>query len=95
MMQVTLGQRIAAQRKTLGMSQESLAERLEVSRQAVSKWESDGAIPEIDKLIALSKIFDVSVGWLLGVEQEPAKDPSKTESCTPSSVTIIIRYNIK
>ena len=71
MTQLTLGQRIAARRKLLNLSQETLAEQLEVSRQAVSKWESDGAIPEIDKLITLGKIFDVSVGWLLGVEAEP------------------------
>ena len=94
MTQVTLGQRIATQRKILGMSQETLAEKLEVSRQAVSKWESDGAIPEIDKLIALSKIFDVSIGWLLGVETDSTKEKSKSEQCNPCSVTIIICYNL-
>ena len=71
MTQLTLGQRIASRRKLTGMSQETLAEKLAVSRQAVSKWESDAAIPEIDKLIALGKLFEVSVGWLLGVESEP------------------------
>lgn len=71
MMQQTMGQRISARRKMMNLSQETLAEQLEVSRQAVSKWESDGTIPEIDKLIALGRIFDVSVGWLLGTESEP------------------------
>ena len=52
---MTMGQRIAEQRKKLGISQEGLGEKLEVSRQAVSKWESDGAIPDVDKLIAMSK----------------------------------------
>ena len=72
----TMGQRIAARRKLLNLSQEAMAERLDISRQAVSKWESDGAIPEIDKLIALSKLYNVSVGWLLGVEEleNPAAD---------------------
>jgi transcriptional regulator with XRE-family HTH domain len=65
----TMGQRIAARRKLLNLSQEALAEQLDISRQAISKWESDGAIPEIDKLIALSKLYNVSVGWLLGVEE--------------------------
>ena len=52
----TLGQRIAAERKKLGLSQEALGEKMGVSRQAISKWESDGAVPEIEKLIAMSKI---------------------------------------
>ena len=65
---MTLGQRIAEQRKKLGLSQEALGERLGLSRQAVSKWEADAAVPEVDKLIALSKLFSVPVGWLLGVE---------------------------
>ena len=65
---MTIGQRIAQQRKKLGLSQEALGEQLGVSRQAISKWEADAALPEIDKLIALSKLFDVTVGWLLGVK---------------------------
>lgn len=76
MQQMTIGQRIASRRKLLNFSQEALAERLEVSRQAVSRWESDSAIPEIDKLIGLSRIFGVSVGWLLGTEKDPNFDPS-------------------
>lgn len=75
----TLGQKICAQRKKLGLSQESLGEKMSVSRQAISKWESDGAIPEIDKLIALSRLFGVSVGWLLGEETAPElPDPAPT-----------------
>ncbi len=65
---LTMGQRIAEERKKLGISQEGLGEKTGVSRQAISKWESDAAVPEIDKLISLSKLFGVSVGWLLGVE---------------------------
>ena len=68
----TLGQRIAAERKKLGLSQEARGEKMGVSRQAISKWESDGAVPEIDKLIAMSKLFGVTLGWLLGVEEESA-----------------------
>ena len=71
MTELTIGQRIAQERKKLQLSQVGLATRLDVSRQAISKWESDAAIPEIDKIIALSRLFGVSVGWLLGVE-EPA-----------------------
>ena len=78
--ELTLGQRIAAKRKELGLSQIELGEKMNVSRQSVSKWESDAAIPEIDKLIALSKLYQVSVGWLLGLEPEgaPAREPEQT-----------------
>lgn len=67
---MTVGQRIAQKRKELGLSQEGLGEQLGVSRQAIYKWESDASLPEIDKLITLSRIFSVPVGWLLGVEEE-------------------------
>lgn len=71
---LTLGQRIAELRKTAGLSQEELAETLGVTRQAISKWESDGAIPEVDKLITLARKFDVPVGVLLGVEEPQAPE---------------------
>ncbi len=80
MTDMTMGQRIAVQRKLKNLSQEALAEQLEVSRQAVSKWESDAAIPEVDKLIALGKIFGVSVGWLLGTEKELTEEVEFTEA---------------
>ncbi|MCD8232291.1 MAG: helix-turn-helix domain-containing protein [Clostridiales bacterium] len=66
---MTIGERIADLRKKNGFSQEMLGEKLGVSRQAVSKWESDAALPEIDKLVELAKLFDVTVGFLLGVEE--------------------------
>ena len=69
---MTIGQRIAQKRKEQGLSQEALGDQLGISRQAIYKWEADSALPEIDKLIALSRLFGVSVGWLLGVEDPPA-----------------------
>lgn len=72
---MTIGQRIAQKRKEMGISQEMLGERMGISRQAIYKWESDAALPEIEKLVALSKLFGVSVGWLLGVEEEKAEQP--------------------
>lgn len=65
----TTGQRIAAKRRELGLSQEALGEKLGVSRQSIYKWESDTSLPEIEKLISLSRLFSVPVGWLLGVEE--------------------------
>lgn len=78
---MTTGQRIAAKRKELELSQEGLGERLGVSRQSIYKWESDASLPEIDKLVALSRLFNVPVGWLLGVEEENAQgsDPLSEE----------------
>ena len=68
---MTTGQRIAQKRKEAGLSQETLGAELGVSRQSIYKWESDTALPEIDKLVALSRRFGVTVGWLLGVEETP------------------------
>ena len=76
---MTIGGRIAQKRKELGLSQEALGEKLCVSRQAIYKWEADAALPEIEKLVALSKLFDVPVGWLLGVEEEAAPAPEQDE----------------
>ena len=45
-----------------GITQEQLAERMGVTRQAVSKWESDGGVPELDTLIAMSRLFHVTIG---------------------------------
>ena len=89
MNELTLGQRIAAERKKLGLSQEALGEKMGVSRQAISKWEADGAVPEIDKLIAMSRLFGVTLGWLLGVEEEPAAESSP--SFTDEQIELIRR----
>lgn len=76
---MSIGQRIAQKRKEQGLSQEALGARLGVSRQSIYKWESEAALPEIEKLIALSGLFGVSVGWLLGVEEAPAGETAPTE----------------
>ncbi len=80
---MTLGQRIAQKRKELGLSQEALGEQLGVSRQSIYKWEADSSLPEIEKLIALSALFSVPVGWLLGVEdtaQQQKTEPQADDS---------------
>lgn len=74
---MTTGERIAQKRKALGLSQEALGEKLGVSRQAIYKWESDASLPDIDKLVQLSRLFQVSIGWLLG--EEDATDASTHE----------------
>ena len=58
-------------RKKSGLSQEMLAEKVGVSRQAVSKWETEESEPEISKLKVLAEIFGVTVDWLLSESEEP------------------------
>ena len=67
---MTLGQRLQKARKESGLSQEELAEQLGVSRQAVSKWENDSGYPEMEKMIRLSQIYQVSLDYLVGNGQE-------------------------
>ena len=67
---MTLQDKILYCRKKAGLSQEQLAEKIGVSRQAVSKWETGDAVPEIGKLSLLAKSFNVTVDWLLS-ESEP------------------------
>lgn len=59
-----LGQKIAELRKKSGLSQETLAEKMNVSRQAVSKWESNQSIPDIEKIVDLSELFGVTTDYL-------------------------------
>ena len=72
-------------RRAAGLSQEELAERLNVSRQAVSKWENGAAQPELSKLVELSRLYGVSVDELLSLE-EAEKVPPCTTTCAPSSL---------
>ena len=95
---MTLGQRIQELRKQRGMSQEALGDALGVSRQAVSKWEGDNGIPELDTLIAMSRLFEVTVGQLLGVE-EPVEQKSETanesEENTEDQVEAVLRRYVE
>ncbi len=73
---MTLGEKILSLRKARGWSQEELADRIGVTRQAVSRWESDSAKPDADKIIAVCKEFGVSADYLLGLQ--PRKGPPET-----------------
>ena len=80
---MTIGERIAALRRAHDYSQEALGEALGVSRQAISKWEADASLPEIEKLVALSRLFGVTVGELLGVE-EAAPEGAEPQAGEPT-----------
>ncbi len=62
---MNFSEKLLTLRKAKGMTQEQLAEKLDVSRQSISKWESGQAVPELEKIIALSTIFDVTTDYLL------------------------------
>ncbi len=68
---MTLGKKIFEGRKAKGLSQEALAEKLNVSPQAVSKWENDQSCPDIQLLPQLAKLFDTTVDALLSAEENP------------------------
>ncbi len=76
---MTLAEKIMTERKKRGWSQEELAERIDVTRQSVSKWEGGLSVPDLDKIVQLAKIFGVSCDYLLCEENEPV-----TEENTPS-----------
>ena len=70
---MTFGEKLQKLRQKAAMSQDALAERLDVSRQAVSRWERDETMPETDKVVALADLFAVTTDYLLrqGTEEEP------------------------
>ncbi len=72
-----LHEKILYYRKKAGLSQEGLAEQLGVSRQAVSKWETGEAVPEVTKILSLAKAFNVTTDCLLN-DDEPVEDTSKS-----------------
>lgn len=75
---MTLSEKLYMLRKKNGLSQEQLAEQLNVSRQAISKWESGACRPERDKLIAVSNYFHVSLDYLMKEESTQSEDTSQT-----------------
>ena len=83
-----LGEKIAFCRKKAGLSQEALADRLGLSRQAISRWETGAAVPDLTKIVELSKLFGVTTDFLLLPEQtEPKSLPEQPVQQEISSET--------
>jgi len=93
---MTLAEKLKFLRKQAGMSQEQLAEKLSVSRQAVTKWETDAGIPDIENIMAISALFDISIDELLSNERG-AKKPTDYlyESITEYDIDEPKRYDMK
>ena len=83
-----LAEKIALLRRQNGWSQEELADQLNVSRQAVSKWEGGTSIPDLDKILKLSALFEVTTDYLLKDELEQPDAavpvPQEEQSAEPS-----------
>ena len=82
---MTFGEKIAGIRKSAGLSQEQFGEMFGVSRQSVSKWESDQTLPELATMIKIADLFDVSVDYLLGRENLKTQDAEKVFKKTVQS----------
>lgn len=72
---MSLGEKLQYLRKEKGISQEQLAEQMTISRQAISKWELDTSIPDVENIIQISKLFDVTTDWLLMGDSEFPEKP--------------------
>ena len=75
---MNLGEKIYQLRTSKGYSQDKLSEMLDVSRQSISKWENNSAVPELDKLVKLSEIFEISLDMLVKGEEINIKTENKT-----------------
>jgi len=90
---MTFSEVLLQKRKSLGLSQEELAEQLGVSRQAVSKWETGEASPDLNKLLALSAALNVSLDTLCGLQEDapPAAPPAPPKHrISPAAVLLAV-----
>ena len=91
---MTTGEKLQKLRKDNNYTQEELADIMNVSRQSISKWESDMAFPETDKLIALSKLFHCTVDYLLNSDNDDANsliiEEKENSSATKSELPFFI-----
>lgn len=74
---MSLGEKIKETRKKTGLSQEQLSEKLGISRSAVAKWETDKGFPDVDNLKALSRLFGVSIDYLLNNDESLEKPATR------------------
>lgn len=86
---MTLGEKIQELRKASGISQEQLASELKVSRQSVSKWELNNAVPEVNKIIMISELFSITTDELLKERENQDLNISKEENDYPANTSTI------
>lgn len=85
---MNISDRIQSLRKARGITQEQLADAVGVSRQAVSKWEAEQSVPDLERVVAMAEYFDVTTDYLLrGIEPAPKKGSGSRVS--PRTMCII------
>lgn len=93
---MTFAEKLKSLRRQLGMSQEKLAEKLGVSRQAITKWETDGGIPDIENIMAISGLFNISIDELLSNEKGVKNQTDfRFESVMEYDIDEAKRYDMK
>ena len=85
---MTLGERLIQLRAKAGLSQDTLAEQLGVSRQSVSKWENDASVPDLEKLVKLSGVFGVSLDELVKGEVPDSAAPAVKAGVTAEELRL-------
>lgn len=93
---MTLGEHICALRTARGLSQGDLAERLDVSRQSVSKWETDASVPDLDKLVKLSQTFGVTLDELVHGQapQAPGTPAAPAPEAPPAQTARVTGWRV-
>ena len=93
---MTFAEKLKSIRKQVGMSQELLAEKIGVSRQAVTKWETGAGIPDIENMISISNLFNISIDELICNERTSLKTSEYLfESITEYDIDKIKSYDMK
>lgn len=90
---MNIGERIYELRRKNSMSQEDLAEKMNVSRQSISKWESSQSVPEVERIIQLSNIFNVSTDWILKGENSKKQKSQSNKNNLKSVQTVSTALN--
>ena len=88
---MSMGSKLAQARRKHNLTQEQLAEQLGVTRQAVSRWESDTAYPETDKIVRMSQLLGGSCDWLLRDEEDGSDGAAPSGGAAPALVTRLLR----
>ena len=91
---MTFAEKLVQLRKSEGYTQEEVADRLEVSRQAISRWEMGTAVPDSSNLLQISKLFKVSADYLLNDDYESDDDLPKVKEVKNDNVNQIMMYLI-
>lgn len=86
---MTLSEKIVGLRKTHGWSQEDFAEKMDVSRQAISRWENGTALPDAQNIVQISKLFGVTTDYLLNDDYESDKDIPAVRSAAQETECLI------